>query len=673
MLHSSSMSGRFYDQVGDNGVIYDPRTPPTPQAQLHDQMRVYDAIHKLDMDYAEKVSGASNTKNIDWTIVPRNESASGLSQSDIDRFHDAAWADVVRKRFLGADASAGVTSNPQTMGRQMLGIIQTLNLEMRSIVIYGLNLRVEAAEIQLIQRLMSDGFLHPAWDIEATVMRLRRQHRLRYPFAMAVGAQTCCNNALAVGSGESQYSRDLQYAFRDVNYRELTKALKRMTDFELQTELEAVDPTNYIKHLSHIRILRPQTQLPPPSSRGGYDGGGLIIQQQMGGGNIPVPAAPAVAPVAPHPPPLPAPPLRPAVHPPQVIPAGVIMPPPPPAIPFVPPLPAAIPAPPHPPAPDLAADFQRIEDTIAAETLAIRTLIIATRADLVDTVLPNGANNLYDRINTRMTRLSALTNARVVNEGARITRTLNAEFENQAAFITAEVNRATNDITNHFDAAMAAQNAHFTAMINTLDTNLQEFRNESHMVMNRHSEQMAAAFGRAETNFTVLHAEVQHISGVVDAIAANTTNLVAQVTEIRANVQEIRINYMTRDELDGQFNLIGNRFTHLDEQHARVVNDLTGMSTMFDRNIEILEMLAESVYPEELLGIIEAIRLGMDNHMEAVNASIGVLRENMHDTQTNVVLLSRNLRASDERMAVFVREFGANLGASILRVIQERM
>lgn len=283
------MAGTFlYDQARDDDVIYAPYVPPAPPAVTRAKVSTYDQLRVLDMRYAFLVCGAGAMPLENYTIVARNETAplnaAVLSQSEVMRCHDAAWSEVIRRRFLGAEAGSAAH-----LGRGMLEIVHALKLELRPFVVVGLHQRVEAAEHQIVQTLMMQGFLDRAWDIHTTAVRLRRSERLSAVYANAVGAHACCNNALALGAGESRYNRDLQYANRDRYYKDLRSWIKELGTVGIASHLESLDGTDYVLELNKVRIVRRRAAdvaipaRPDTTGGGNNNGGSQIVTTNIGG------------------------------------------------------------------------------------------------------------------------------------------------------------------------------------------------------------------------------------------------------------------------------------------------------------------------------------------------------------------------------------------------------
>ena len=270
------LGGRFYEQVAE-GLIVDPGSNPVPQATLADEVRGFESLHDLDMRYAVLTAGAATMKVMDGVVVPRNEETSGLRRDDIDRCHETAWGEVILRRFLPTQ-----TGDVQGIGRRMVDIMQALNLQLQGFVLLGISPRVEAAETQTVQSLMTMGFLDYRWDIRETALRLRRCDALYAPFAMVVGGQVCCNNALAVGAAETRYNRDLQYSYRDKALQEFKMSLHRLNSI-LWTTLSAVDGTDFVLRLSRLRIVQ-QHRVNLPEAMDTRGGGGNITSVQVNGG-----------------------------------------------------------------------------------------------------------------------------------------------------------------------------------------------------------------------------------------------------------------------------------------------------------------------------------------------------------------------------------------------------
>jgi hypothetical protein len=443
------LGGRFYEQVAE-GLIVDPGSNPVPQVTLANEVKGFEALHDLDMRYAVLTAGAAAMKVMDGVVVPRNEETSGLRRDDIDRCHETAWGEVILRRFLPTQ-----TGNVQGIGRRMVDIMQTLNLQLQGFVLLGISPRVEAAETQVVQSLMSMGFLDYKWDIRETAIRLRRCDAFYAPFAMAVGGQACCNNALAIGVAETRYNRDLQYSYRDKALHEFKMSLHRMSSI-LWTTLSGVDGTDFVLRLSRLRIVQQNNvALPEPmDTRGGgnvmavnVNGGGGgdgrqadntdvlreiaaldrrvvavngvatqvqtdvqaaapvlgVLQRDVAQLLLDVAAIPGLIPVPViHVPPAAPPPLPP---PPPPVPAA-----PPPAVPAPPvPAPVVVPAPPPaPPAPDYTPMFTALNGLITA----LNTDIANLRTDIQNVQGGvTGAQTDITQILADLTRLTPQINA----------------------------------------------------------------------------------------------------------------------------------------------------------------------------------------------------------------------------------------------------------------------
>ena len=253
---TTTMSGLFFYDQASTGVIYNPYTPPAPQTSLHEMMRSFDRLFELDMRYAFLLAGAASMPVDNYTVVVRNDTLHGgaLTQNDVLRCHDAAWSNVVRRRFLASED--GTAAHIQ---RGMLELVQALNLELKRFVVMGLHSRVEAGECQVVQTLMLSQHLDPRWDIRSTGIRLRRSDRLFTVFANAVGAHIRCNNSMALGAGESQYARSIQFATRDRYLKDLRDWLKAMGTVHLASHLNGIDATDYVDQLNRMRIVEQST------------------------------------------------------------------------------------------------------------------------------------------------------------------------------------------------------------------------------------------------------------------------------------------------------------------------------------------------------------------------------------------------------------------------------
>lgn len=287
-----SMSGQFYHEQAADSVVVDPMASPADppnQERLAELILEYDGLFQKDLTYAEQVCGTSQLKLQDFTLVSRNEHSVGFSQTDLDRCNQVAWYDIVKRRFLPAEKG-----DIQNIGKRLVDVIQTLNLEVRGFIVLGLHPRVESAESQVVLELMALGFLDREWSTRGTALRLRRHPSLFVPFALAVGALTCHNFGLSIGAAETRYNRDLQDKYRRTMFSALTATLHHYQD-RLAAMLAETDGTDYVLHLRSLRIVRPKRVLleprPDPCDRrcAGANGSNVNVQIDsgaQGGGNI---------------------------------------------------------------------------------------------------------------------------------------------------------------------------------------------------------------------------------------------------------------------------------------------------------------------------------------------------------------------------------------------------
>jgi hypothetical protein len=249
-----SMSGQFYHEQVADAVVVDPLVPagrpPPAQEDLAQRILAYDHLFQKDLTYAEQVCGTSQLKLQDFTLVSRNEHSAGFSQADLDRCHQVAWYDIVKRRFLPAEQG-----DVQAIGKRLVDVIQTLNLEVRGFVVLGLHPRVEAAESQVVIELMAMGFFDREWDARETALRLRRHPMLYVPFALAVGALTCCNYGLSIGASETRYNRDIQDRYRAKMLAALTATLHYHRG-RVKDMLDEIDGTDYVLHLRALRLVK---------------------------------------------------------------------------------------------------------------------------------------------------------------------------------------------------------------------------------------------------------------------------------------------------------------------------------------------------------------------------------------------------------------------------------
>ena len=217
------MGGSFlYSQVADEEtLVVDPDVPPqaTTQGQLRHEVERFQVYFDMDLYFCRAVEGVSQESNL-W--VARNSDASGLSDVDLQRFKNIAWNECVVKRFLPTQEGS-VTD----VGRSMLQIVRTLNLQWRSFEVMGLHPKVEAAEKQIVMLCMEKRLLAHDLDVGRVARCLRRCPNFRDFFSNAVGCHIVAKTGHTPGLSKTQYNTDLDYVYKNQGLYFFESALQR--------------------------------------------------------------------------------------------------------------------------------------------------------------------------------------------------------------------------------------------------------------------------------------------------------------------------------------------------------------------------------------------------------------------------------------------------------------
>jgi hypothetical protein len=241
------MGGQFlYRQVVDSMVIDPERTPTeTTQQDLTREIEAHQALFDLDHQYCIAVEGASQEGNL-W--VPRNQSITGLTDVDLQRFKSIAWNECVVKRFL-----TGQSQEISATGASMLHIVRTLNLQWKSMEVMGLHPKVESAEKQIVMVCMEQRLLPQELDIGRVARCLRRCHHFRDYFANAVGCHVVAKTGHTPGLAKTQYATDLDYVYKNQGFFFLHKAFSK--NKSLIAQCLAQDGFDYVPRLCGIKLV----------------------------------------------------------------------------------------------------------------------------------------------------------------------------------------------------------------------------------------------------------------------------------------------------------------------------------------------------------------------------------------------------------------------------------
>jgi hypothetical protein len=286
------MGGQFiYRQVvGENTLVVDPLADPrtVTQEDLKEEISEYQALYDLDYLYCKSVEGTSQEGNL-W--VARNSEATGLNDADLHHFKNIAWRECVVKRFLTSQ-NADVTS----VGRSMLSIIQTLNLQWRGMEVMGLHPKIESAEKQIIMFCMEKKVIPYDLNVGRISRCFRRCPHFRDHFANAVGCHIVAKTGHTPGLSKTQYNTDMDYAYKNQGLYFFAKALQRNREL-VETCLERSDGTDYVPRICQLKLVSGGDggvilQNPPSSPKDPFGSRFLPLVQD------PPPAPPLPAPVA---------------------------------------------------------------------------------------------------------------------------------------------------------------------------------------------------------------------------------------------------------------------------------------------------------------------------------------------------------------------------------------
>jgi hypothetical protein len=278
------MGGQFiYGQVaGDNTLVVDPLADPraVTQEALKEEISEYQALYDLDYLYCKSVEGTSQEGNL-W--IARNSEATGLNDADLHHFKNIAWKECVVKRFLTSQ-SADVTS----VGRSMLSIIQTLNLQWRGMEVMGLHPKIESAEKQIIMFCMEKKVIPYDLNVGRISRCFRRCPHFRDHFANAVGCHIVAKTGHTPGLSKTQYNTDMDYAYKNQGMFFFAKALQRNKDL-VENCLERSDGTDYVPRICQLKLVSGGDggvllQNPPSSPKDPFGARFLPLAQDSGPG-----------------------------------------------------------------------------------------------------------------------------------------------------------------------------------------------------------------------------------------------------------------------------------------------------------------------------------------------------------------------------------------------------
>jgi len=245
------MGGLFYQVAAPDVLIVDPTSDPNPKTQedLKTEIGDYEDLMAQDHKFCMAVEGASQESNL-W--VPRNQNETGLADADLQRFKSLAWNECVVKKFLTSREG-----DADLVGRSMINIVQSLNLQWKGLHVMGLHPKVEAAERQIVMSCMEESLVPFDLDVGKIARSLRRCHHFSEFFANAVGGQIVANTGRTPGLSKTMYGTDMDYAYKNRALSHLQRAIMRNKSL-IATCLQDADPTDYVSRITQLKIIRPE-------------------------------------------------------------------------------------------------------------------------------------------------------------------------------------------------------------------------------------------------------------------------------------------------------------------------------------------------------------------------------------------------------------------------------
>lgn len=245
------MGGVFYQVSSPDTLIVDPSAEPNAksQEQLRSEIEDYEDILAMDYKYCMCVEGASQESNL-W--IPRNQNQTGLADADLQRFKNLAWNECVVKKFLTTREG-----DADLVGRSMINIIQSLNLQWIGLHVMGLHPKIEAAEKQVVMSCMEESLVQFDLDVGKVSRSFRRCEHFSDFFANAVGGQIVANTGRTPGLSKTMYGTDMDYAYKNKALFHLQRAMQR--NKQLVTHcLKEAENIDYVPRLTQLKIIRPE-------------------------------------------------------------------------------------------------------------------------------------------------------------------------------------------------------------------------------------------------------------------------------------------------------------------------------------------------------------------------------------------------------------------------------
>jgi hypothetical protein len=245
--------GGFFKQIlGSQSLLIDSKNPPQTNTQevLKSEVEDYETILLDDYNYCMNVEGSSQESNL-W--ISRNLADSGFAESDLQRFKNVAWNECVVKKFL-----ANKEGNSEIIGKSMINIIRSLNLQWKNFQVMGLHPKVESAEKQIVMHVMEKGLVPFDHDVGKIARIFRRCKHFNAFFANAVGGQIVANSGRTPGLAKTMYGQDLDYAYRNKALFFFESALQRMGVHIVEC-IQNTNNVDYVARLSDLKIVTPDS------------------------------------------------------------------------------------------------------------------------------------------------------------------------------------------------------------------------------------------------------------------------------------------------------------------------------------------------------------------------------------------------------------------------------
>jgi hypothetical protein len=266
------MAGRFFypDSISDETLIVDPSIQPAhdTQEELRSEIQDFETVIAMDYKYCMSVEGACQESNL-W--VARNQHETGLADIDLQRFKNVAWNECVIRKFLN-----NKDGDAELVGKSMINIIQSLNLQWKNLQVMGLHPKIESAEKQVVMSCMENGLITFDLDVGKIARALRRCEHFADFFANAVGGQVVANSGRTPGLYKTKIGTDWDYTYKNKTLFYLERVLER-NKAKMDHCLNESDHVDYIHRLTQLKIIKPDSSVelsayqPPymPSSGGG--------------------------------------------------------------------------------------------------------------------------------------------------------------------------------------------------------------------------------------------------------------------------------------------------------------------------------------------------------------------------------------------------------------------